>query len=531
LLIIDSEKNYQKPLFLYLLFSFIVIFCISFIIFYLFEDGITEIKLEEIKTNEERIVGFENEMFSKETSNVISDLQYLKFAYKDELINNSNYEETLEKWILYSTYSGKYDQIRYIESNGDEKIRVNYNENGAIGVKKSDLQNKKDRYYFYETIKLEDNMVYISPLDLNMEQGKIEKPLKPMIRFSTPIYDSNGELKGIIILNYLAENMLLEFRDIALNSEGSVTLLNAKGYWISDEDRSKEWNFMYDERKEEKFINEYPDEWKNLINNKNQFITSDGLLTTSRINMNYNSKNSISKTSIIAEDEYFYIVSKVSSTDVPEVGYLTNERVMALEILKKNKYYFILITLISGIIGLLININRNAYMKIKFFAEYDSLTQLYNRRAGIEKLENLQSLGDRRKLMISLCYIDINGLKEINDNLGHESGDELITTVTRIIKSKIRGNDFAMRLGGDEFLIVFSGADKLVAGNAWNRVIVACEEINALEERDYIISISHGIVDFQNDKKNLMDNLIKEADEKMYAEKAVIKSVTKSVLR
>jgi len=530
LLLIDPEKNYQKPLFAYLIFSFIVIFCVSFLIFYLFEDGITEMKLEEIKTNEQRVVEFENDMFRKETSNIISDLQYLRCTYKDELITDSNYKEILKKWVIYSTYSGKYDQIRYIDYNGDEKVRVNYNENGAYGVKESDLQNKKDRYYFYETIKLEENMIYISPLDLNIEQGKIEEALKPMIRFSTPVYDNNGELKGIIILNYLAENMLQEFRDIALNSVGSIILLNSDGYWISDEDRSKEWNFMYDEKKKEKFINEYPDEWKSLIANKKQFVTSNGLITTSRINMNYNSKNYINKTSIVAEDEYFYIVSKVSHTNVSEVGYLTNQRNMALEILKKNKYYFILITLISGIIGLLIYFNRNAYMKIKYFAEYDSLTKLYNRRAGLIKLDNLQSSDDRRKLMISLCYIDINGLKEINDNLGHIFGDELITTVTKIIKLKIRENDFAMRLGGDEFLIVFSGVDKLVAENAWNRIILACEEINDLENRDYIISISHGIV-FQSDKQNLMDSLIKEADEKMYAEKAVIKNITKSVLR
>jgi hypothetical protein len=70
----------------------------------------------------------------------------------------------------------------------------------------------------------------MSPLDLNIEHGKVEELLKLMIRFSTPIYDYNGDLKGIIILNYLAENMLQVFRDIVLNSEGSLTLLNSKGY-------------------------------------------------------------------------------------------------------------------------------------------------------------------------------------------------------------------------------------------------------------------------------------------------------------
>lgn len=131
---------------------------------------------------------------------------------------------------------------------------------------------------------------------------------------------------------------------------------------------------------------------------------------------------------------------------------------------------------------------------------YDGLTKIYNRRSGIPKLSKMLDGIDSINVTMSLCYVDIDGLKQVNDALGHKYGDDLILTVIGVIKRLIREDDFVIRLGGDEFLIVFKNADINVAKNIWNRISEAYCEINKSLEKPYIISVSHGIVCY--DRKN-----------------------------
>ena len=197
---------------------------------------------------------------------------------------------------------------------------------------------------------------------------------------------------------------------------------------------------------------------------------------------------------------------------------------MGLDVFVKNIYYFILIGIISGIVGFLVYVNRKTYSRIKYYSEFDPLTKTFNRRAGIAKLNELFPSDDRRQFLGSLCFIDINGLKEVNDTLGHKLGDELIITVADIIKRTIREQDFLVRLGGDEFLIVFNGIGIDMAEKIWERIVQEYNQINNNEDRAYLISVSHGVVDFDNKQKTHVDDLISAADEKMYHEKQIIKA-------
>ena len=197
----------------------------------------------------------------------------------------------------------------------------------------------------------------------------------------------------------------------------------------------------------------------------------------------------------------------------------------------KNIYYlYVFLFFISVIISVLMIMNKNEKAKIKFFSEYDSMTGVYNRRAGFEKLSQLYKSSESKNSTISVCFIDINGLKEVNDALGHESGDELILSVIAGIKHNIRNNDFVARLGGDEFLIIFEGMDESKAEEIWSRIIHEYEKINDAEGRKYVISVSHGIEVFQSNSNQFIDVIINSADEKMYDEKRRIKKDLK-VLR
>lgn len=102
-----------------------------------------------------------------------------------------------------------FDQIRYLNSRGQEIVRINNrgNEHGVI-VPDNELQNKADRYYFIESNDLPRGEVYLSPFDLNVERGEIERPLKPMIRYATPVVYNDGNHHGVIVLNFLGDQLL-----------------------------------------------------------------------------------------------------------------------------------------------------------------------------------------------------------------------------------------------------------------------------------------------------------------------------------
>ena len=515
----------KKQLLWYFLLSFSLIFLISFLILFFIEKEVSETKIEALKSQEQRVVKLENDFLGREFSMVLSDLHYLHHAYENKLIKSNNYAEIAENWAVFSNQRKIYDQIRFLDADGMEKIRVNISENGSYIVPDKDLQNKKDRYYFTEAINLKEETVYVSPLDLNMEQGKVEIPFKPMIRLSTPVYDNDGKVRGIIVLNYLADYTLLGLRELAKNSQGEIFLLNSNGYSISSDNVENDWNFMFAEKKEQSFAGDFPGAWNAIIDHTTQVLTDQGLVTSLPVLLSHKfnlGQVNDHRQNLILGDGNWYIVSVVEKNNKNAELFNNDLTTISLMVFKKNMYYFLLMIVVSGIVGLLIYVNRKTYSKIKYYSE-DHLTKTLNRRAGITRLNELFSEDNRRHLVVSLCFIDINGLKEVNDRLGHKMGDELITTVAEVIKKIIREQDFLVRLGGDEFLIVFNGIDISAAENIWKRIIEAYDKINTVEQRAYNISVSHGIVDFENKQKTNVDDLINTADEKMYQEKQVIK--------
>ena len=90
-------------------------------------------------------------------------------------------------------------QIRLIDEACLELVRVDYDGKEACLVPDQELQDKSSRYYFKEAMKLGPEEVYTSVVDLNREQGKIEVPYKPTLRYASPVFDAKGDRKGIFI--------------------------------------------------------------------------------------------------------------------------------------------------------------------------------------------------------------------------------------------------------------------------------------------------------------------------------------------
>lgn len=182
-----------------------------------------------------------------------------------------------------------YDQVRILGNYGMELIRVNNNNGHPAAVPQDKLQNKSKRYYFRDALELKDGEIYVSPFDLNVENGKIEQPLKPMIRVTMPIYGEDGERDGFVVLNYLGQKLI---DGLTVNSEkfkNSMTssmLLNNESYWLFSPDKYQEWAFMYPERKDINLKNSKPEAWKQIYSSlEGQFTTKDGLYTFDTISV------------------------------------------------------------------------------------------------------------------------------------------------------------------------------------------------------------------------------------------------------
>ncbi|WP_028829090.1 sensor domain-containing diguanylate cyclase [Proteocatella sphenisci] len=527
-ILIKDKKTFLK----YTLIFFLIFSSVFFSITSLLQYALNESKKNELLNNEQRLIEVENKIVTNKINKITSDLLYVSDCFRMYDKGDGNYFEIEKQWLAFSNRKKTYDQIRFIDADGNEVVRVNYKKNEAIIVDKANLQNKKDRYYFTDTINLSKNQIYISTLDLNMENNTIEEPIKPMLRVSMPYYDQNGKFNGIFILNYSADDMLEQVKEVSSGSNGIIFMLNNNGYWIYDSKNSNnEWSFMYPERVNQSFSNNYPDEWENMQNNKDGYLLSgNGAFIYSNI---------ITNRAFAIDNSAYDIV--LGSGDWMLVSYLPTETQngklftqslgqMLMGVIKDNYIWYLLILMVSVIIAMLISINKNERERIKYFSEYDVMTGAYNRRAGFEKLAQLYKKMSKNDGQISVCFIDINGLKEVNDALGHEAGDELILSVVNGIEKNIRNNDFVARLGGDEFLIIFEGLDEDQSEEIWNRIIKEYKNVNETENRNYLISASHGIETFRFDSNEYIDAIVNNADEKMYNEKRKIKKDLK-VLR
>ena len=100
---------------------------------------------------------------------ITTDLLFLSDCFRMYDNENEDYTEIEKQWLAFSNRKASYDQIRFLDTDGKEVVRINYETNGSTLVAKEDLQNKKDRPYFIDTMKLKSNQIYLSSLDLNMD--------------------------------------------------------------------------------------------------------------------------------------------------------------------------------------------------------------------------------------------------------------------------------------------------------------------------------------------------------------------------
>ncbi len=489
-----------------------------------------ELQRSEILSQESSLADVAKTIMSQKTARLVSDLLYITDSLRNYR-NTDEYAALQQDWTAFANRKKVYDQIRYLDASGREVVRVNYAAAGAYAVAQSELQDKSDRYYFTDTIGLPDGSIYISKMDLNQEGDTVEQPIKPMIRLAAPYYDAAGVCRGIVVLNYYANDILSQLKEVSSTSRGEVYLLNEAGYWLYDSaDSGKEWGFMYADRQDVSFAAAYPAEWQALQQGAEQLTTDRGLFHATRIFAENDIFSDDADYSLVLGDGDFLLVSRLPA-DTPDGRLFTQgPGAVVLAALQKNGVVFLLLFLLACMLGVFLEMRRRERDEIRYFSEYDTMTGLYNRRAGFEKLQQIYQEARRAQKPVSLCFVDINGLKEVNDHLGHEAGDELILNVVAGFRACLRRQDIAARLGGDEFLLVLRGLDADGAEALWACIAGQYAEMDRSAGRRYRVSASHGIEAIGSSALGDIDLAVNRADQKMYEEKRRIKQ-NFSVLR
>ncbi|MBE9228266.1 diguanylate cyclase [Phormidium sp. LEGE 05292] len=161
---------------------------------------------------------------------------------------------------------------------------------------------------------------------------------------------------------------------------------------------------------------------------------------------------------------------------------------------------------------------QQAEAKVRQLSLTDELTNLHNRRGFFVLAEQQLKVAHRLNSHYCLLFIDLDGLKKINDNLGHEMGDRAIVDAARILQQSCREADIVARLGGDEF-VIFATSNLDDAGKICDRLQANVALFNQNSDRPYQVAMSIGVQCCLPQDKVSLETLLAQADELMYTQK------------
>nr|WP_320009485.1 ATP-binding protein [uncultured Desulfobulbus sp.] len=304
-----------------------------------------------LKQKEVNAVEVGAELIHNSISPVLEDLLFLTNIANKLLVEYEEHDDPQsfqlleQNFLSFSESHPLYDQIRFLDYKGWERIRVNYSETGPLLVAPEHLQDKHQRYYFKDAFRLDAKQVFISPLDLNIEHGQIESPLKPMIRFGKVITAPSGKKLGVVLLNYKAKAMLEALEKWGERQNGAhLMLLNREGYWLVGQPE-QEWGFMYSHRIKDSLGEHEPELWSSIINSHEPgqiTLEPKGLYTYTKvyplqgdfISSSGSSTATGDSSQIVSSSDYYWlIVSLMSRKSIDHSHSSFRQQILAVSVL------------------------------------------------------------------------------------------------------------------------------------------------------------------------------------------------------
>lgn len=181
---------------------------------------------------------------------------------------------------------------------------------------------------------------------------------------------------------------------------------------------------------------------------------------------------------------------------------------------------------IEYILGIVIDISENKKYQetLKHYATIDQMTGIFNRRTGMDFLKDAVFEAISTNQYLSISFIDLNGLKDINDTLGHQIGDKAIKDFVALLKGSVPSSTSIARMGGDEFLVIFKDLKEKDALEKMDKLQTMIDRYNS-KSKELKLSFAHGTLQYE---KNMdLESLMVKADYLMYEDKKIKKAKMK----
>ena len=242
--------------------GFALLLAIPFLLYYQSE---AQSYREMRQAEKERVIRLASEIIHQEMEAAQADLRFISrnnemaaFLARDTPENRA---QIAREFLELASQKELYDQVRLIGADGRELVRVNYGDGRPYVVPERELQFKGERPYFPATMALDAASIHVSPFELNVEHGQLERPYKPVVRLAVPVVDGQGRKRGIVILNYLGQR-LLDRLAVVDGMAGLLWLVDARGYWLLGPQSESAWGFAVPGREDQSLSASNPLLWR-----------------------------------------------------------------------------------------------------------------------------------------------------------------------------------------------------------------------------------------------------------------------------
>lgn len=481
--------------------------------------------LESLQSEEDQAAVSMIQTVQQELFATTASLQYLVSLIERNLAESSPLESVAQTLLDFSATHPSFDQLRYLDVEGREVVRVDSELSGSRIIPERELQDKSSRDYFQRALATKKGRVLVVPVQFNKERGVLERPLKPVMRLATPVFDKDGNKVGVAVINYKVRVLLDRLFAAGKLATGSANILSLQGRWLMESQGDESETYILNLPEDRSFLSRFSEEW-GLIRERTSgsFRTENGLFTYRvLLPSTLGQENSMKPvTWTIPQpgsrgEGGWIVLSHISAEQLD--SFLATSRILPTR--SSQVGLAALILAMCWLISLQFSSIRVRMDALKTSARSDGLTGLVNRSEFDRNLDRAINLAERKGRAMGVVYIDVDEFKALNDTHGHASGDKVLIAIGERLAKSCRDSDVAARLGGDEFAVILSElagrSDAKVAAYA---IAERMQQPLYLDHGEYKTSVSVGFAVYPEDGVSA-EALLAHADEKMYAEKAL----------